>query len=267
MLKKSNKQKQKATQTRTKSQIEAKKLFFYVLITLGAVILFTAPLVHIEFSKKNALAEKEKNIIYKETIVPIQNAIANNRKEYDDKHINAETYVAKLDKLSKKLNLSKKNYKEQSRLIANQYRFFGWKTKRAFLIGFGIRLPYIMFCLIISYLLTLLNSKDKNFIKAFNFFQISSYTISLYVIIWCFWHSQDYPLSAYRWTIISVCGLVSLAVVYFINYRFALSHRYTIIIRNLFDFIIIDTPKKHITKEKEPEYDKDVDKIIQNIDI
>lgn len=235
-------------QTKTKKGIG--KSIIYVLLFIASVLLFTAPLAHMEFSKVNLTVKKEKKALKERLITPLEAKIAFNRVEYDLNNISAINYIKQNDVLVNELKKAKKKYTNLSKTLVDKYRVFGWKTLRMFLIGFGIRLPFLLFSIIISFLILKINTNDSNLKRSFVFLQIASYTISFYVLVWCFWYSQDYPLSSYRWVVIGISVLASISTVYFIKYRKLLEHRYSQIIKGLFDFILSDLEDEDMIKEE-----------------
>lgn len=230
------------------------------LLIIGVMILFIAPLIHIEFDKKNHKVEAYKAKVNKQILKPIEESLKTLRLGYEQRKISAENYITNKDKLDLKLLKAQQEYKKLVEIEKNKNRVFGWLTTRKFLIGFGIRFPYLLFSLIISYLISLINTKDKSLKRAFTFLQLALYTISGYVIIWCFWYSQDYPLSSYRFVAILLSALVSFLLYYFIRYTrvslYAKNYKLKHIIRMLFDFILVDSKQEDFIKEEKKAYYK-----------
>lgn len=227
------------------------------LLIFGAIIIFIAPLIHIEFSKKNELVENYKSKLKNTLIAPFDLKISQNEKAYTQKKISAETYISNSKSLQKEVLKVKKQYTTLIRKKQDENRIFGWLTLRKFLNGFGIRLPYLIFSLIISYLIGLVKTENNNLKKSFFFLQITCYTITGYVIIWCFWYLQDYSISSYRVTILILSALVSTAGYYLIKYKNELNHNINRkldslkgFIRVLFDVILVETKEKDLIKDE-----------------
>ncbi len=219
---------------------------------IGAVLIFIAPIIHFNFPKKNAeIVSFEKKLNNK--ILYFKEEITTLKQKYRDNVISAENYIIQLNEIE--ASILKQEQINQALLEnkENDSRVLGWLTIRAFLIGFGIRLPYLFFSLLISYLIFKVNTEDKNLKLTFLFLQIACYTITLYELVWVFWHSQDYPLSAYKWIALYLSAFAATTVVYFISYRELLRMRLQKIVNALSRFIVIDA-RKHIKPEEEKEY-------------
>lgn len=231
-----------------------------ILLIIGVIIIFIAPFIHIEFDKKNKVVDSYKVSLEAKLIKPIEKSLNQTHVKYEKKEISAEDYINKRNNLESKLIQVKKEYKDLVKQKQNENRIFGWLTTRKFLIGFGIRIPYLLFSLIISYLISIINTRDKFLKNTFVFLQISCYSISAYVIIWCFWYSQDYPISSYRFIILFISCLISISIYYFIKYtKQSLQpqiERLKHIIRILFDFILVDSKNEDYVKDNKKDYYK-----------
>jgi len=196
---------------KTKSRIGG-KLLVLLLMIMGAMI-FVAPLVHIEFSKENSSVIELRKHLDKE-LTSYETNILELRQEYDQGKISATDFIMENQKISndktEQIQLNKQILTDK----INSERIFGWKTWRVFLVGLGIRLPYLLFSIIISYLIIKINSKEPNLMRAFIVLQTLCYTISFYVLIWCFWYSQDYPLHAYRFVALSISFMMALLTLF-----------------------------------------------------
>ncbi len=248
---------EKVSQIKMKNQIGIRNIF----LIIGAILLFIAPFIHIEFSKKNSIVEKYKTETKKEIIIPIKNSIKELKQNYSKGNIVAENYILEYDKLSNELENAETKYNKLVQIKKDEERILGWLTIRSFLVGFGIRLPYLLFSLIISYLISIINTKEKSLKRTFTLLQLTCYTISGYVIIWCFWYSQDYPLSSYRFVALAISALVSFSLYFFIKSRrdslVQKLERLKHVIRNLFDFILMDSKEEDFVKEDKKVYYRD----------
>lgn len=180
-------------------------------------MIFIAPIAHIEFPKQNKSITEFKNELNREIEI-IDLKLSDVRNKYDNERITAKEFIDKTDELRlQKISLSTNN----ALLIKEKVdieRVFGWKNLRIFLVGFGIRLPYLLFSVIISFLIFQFNTKNKNLQRVFFLLQILCYTISFYVLIWCFWYSQDFPLSTYRIVAFLLAFLLALSSIYGVRY-------------------------------------------------
>ncbi len=231
-------------QIKTKNQIGNKLFLKYSFFIIGGILLFVLPIIHIDFPKKNVEVEAYKTSLDKK-INNIKIKIKNNRTAYDEGIIDAKKYIHINDKLLISLDKQSKINTKLYRDKVDSVRIFGWKTMRIFLVGLGIRLPYLFYSLIISYLITLIPQKNNFLKKALFFLQLASYTISFYLLIWCFWTSQDYPLHIYRVAIIILCTLASFLSIYFVKYL----NRKQNAIKSLL-YLLSDFNKIKIRKEK-----------------
>ncbi len=222
----------------------------YLILLIGALSILIAPFIHIFFNKKNPKIESEKKEKYSELVAPVNQEIKDNRSMYDNKIISAEDYIVKNDLLIKKLAKVEKEYHLTVKQIANKHTFFTWKTPRAFLLAMGTRLPYLLFSMIISYLIFLVKNQDKSLQKALNILQIILYTISFYLIVWCFWNYQDYPLKFYMYIILFVSLLFSISFVYYMKYVSLFRMKLTGLVREMFSFIFEEAEEENYIKEE-----------------
>lgn len=210
---------------------------------MGAIMLFIAPLVHIYFPKKNPVVEDYRAEI-EVSVAELENDIITARSEYDKGIITAKEYLNKYDNLSiKKEQTEAKNQSLLTEKVESE-RVFGWKTIRIFLVAFGIRLPYLLFSIIISILIARIRTRDKNLSRTFFFLQTSCYSIAAYELVWVFWDSQDYPLDTYRFAIIALCVLVGFLCTF--AFKYYESNVYKIIkLKGSFLNFIVEIRNKH----------------------
>ena len=242
--------------TRMKNPIEAKKLLNFLLL-FGAILIFIAPFLHINFSKKNAKTEKFKEETFDNLIGPlIIKKETLGKTILKQKEPNKDLFLSYLET---EIEIKKKEseYKSLVKKEKAKNSFFGWHTTRSFLIGFGNRIPYLVFNLIITYLIQIINTESKYLKNTFRYLQLICYTISIYQIIWCFWNYQDYPLKYYRYIIVLISLSTSVMMINFINYRSVLRTKLIELIKDLFAFIFDETEDKNYIKlDKKEEYKK-----------
>ena len=206
-------------------------------------MIFIAPLVHIYFPKKNPDIEDYRADL-QVSVIDLGNEITSIRSEYDQGLITANEYFNKYDNLI----IDKEKAESENRSLLNDKvdseRVFGWKTIRIFLVGFGIRLPYLLFSIIISLLIARIRTRDINLSRTFFFLQTSCYSIATYELVWVFWDSQDYPIDTYRVAIIAMCVLVGFLCTY--AFRYYESNVYKIIkLKGSFMNFIVEIRNKH----------------------
>lgn len=221
------------------------------MLVVGAILIFMAPLVHIYFPKKNQVVEDYKSQLELKTSL-IDNQIEELRKQHYETN---KTYFDQLDKLTALKKQTSESNKKLIKQKVDDNRFFGWKTKRSFLIGFGIRAPYLFFTIFISILIAQIKNTDKIFKVFLGFFQTALCGISLYVLVWCFWTTQDYPFDAYKYAILTTCVIVAIASVLFITHIELFKLRLQKIVDALSNFILGEG-KEFIDPSKSTEYRK-----------
>lgn len=232
------------------------RVFCFSIFILGAMFIVVAPLLHIYCSKDNPIVQNYK-LQLNEEIIQIEQEINALRLDYDNNKISAETYIHENDELFNLLKEITNKNDELIKLKIDENRYFGWVTFRKFMVGFGIRLPYLLFSIIISFLISKINTVSIFLKRCFFVIQTICYSSSFYVLIWCFWYSQDYPIETYRFTIVVGCVLVAIASVNFIIYKELFLLKLQKALNAFSRFALIDV-KKHINPDKIPDYRKDL---------
>ena len=180
-------------------------------------MIFIAPLIHIEYPKKNSVVEEYKNQL-EGSITVLDEGIVSLRSKYDNGTISAKEYFEQHDVLVAEKEAQESANKVLLKEKVDSERVFGWLTTRIFLVGFGIRLPYLLFSIIISLLIARINTRDENLLRTFFFLQVSCYSIAAYELVWVFWNFQDYPLETYRVAVIFMCIMVGFLCAYAFKY-------------------------------------------------
>ncbi len=223
--------------TKTKNQTETTKNKLHIVVIIGAILIFIAPLLHIDLPTKNKEVEVFKET-YNSQFDEIKEQKVLIRKQYDSKKINGDQKIRKDDLLEKEEKELLIVYKVGLKEVVDKNRVFGWKTLKKFLIGFGVRIPYLFFTFIFIYLIKIINTQDKHLKRAFIFAQIALFTISFYLIIWSFWDKQDFPKGYYYTTALFLGFISSIATVSFLKYRTFIELKLKTIISTLIDFIV-----------------------------
>ncbi len=231
------------TKNRTEKTIIKSRVVLFIGIFLGALIILVAPLVHIGLDKKNQKVEAYKKQLSR-PVNDLQDKITALRADYDNGSVSAHDYVVGNDQLLNDLSIIETKNKTLIKAKVNEARVFGWTTTRKFIIGFGVRLPFLIFSIIISILIARERTRDKNLKKAFFLLQTSCYTISFYVIIWCFWYVQDYPLEVYWYAMLVFCILAGAFTTY--SFRYYESNLIKIVkLKGAFLNFIVEIRNKH----------------------
>ncbi|TSE03494.1 hypothetical protein [Aquimarina algiphila] len=138
------------------------------------------------------------------------------KSEYIKNNISASSYLFELDKLNNSFDQIISCSKENVKIAKNEFKTFGFSSPRVFLIGFGIRFPYLIFSFIILFFsIYYSKSSDSNlYIKnALSFLYTVSFLISFYMIVWFMWtRSQDLPKLTY-YILIGVISVLSTFIV------------------------------------------------------
>ncbi|WP_159292529.1 hypothetical protein [Tenacibaculum maritimum] len=244
-----NSQRIESTQTQEKTKKTKIKTSFsllHALLIFAAITIFSIPLVHKLFPKKNSAVEIYKKELRKE-VNDIETKIKENRLKYDNRVITAEYFIEINDVLTNERDVIESRNEELIKLKANQERFIGWLTVRKFFIGFGVRFPFLFLTVILSFLIYKLNTEEKYLKRALFFLQVSCYGLSFYFMFWVFWTSQDYPVSAYRVFFILFSLSAALFTVYFIMYRNIFKTKLEIKLKGIIAYVL-EIRNKHIPK-------------------
>ena len=182
------------------------------LVVLAALFVLIVPLSYIFFPKKNLEVELYKKVLQEKVDVLTKEKSRLNL-DYENGNISAEYYIA-ADRDITEL-LAEQVHENQIRIKrkTNMERVFDWKTNRVFMIGLGVRLPYLIFTLIIYFLVGAFSAESTRLNRALRFLVICCFTISFYELIWVFWPSQDYPIQTYMWRILIMCLISSMVMI------------------------------------------------------
>lgn len=178
------------------------------IIICSMIVINIAPFIHIDFPKKsNEVIRIEQKIsdFKSQSNLDLEKI----RKQYDIKNITAEKYIEQLDSLTEIHSSTLLSLKSELKTTIDTNRVFGFRSIRTFLIGFGIRLPYLFFSFsILSLFLYSRNklSQNKNLFIAVKILYNSSFLISFYLLAWFIIPRQDYSPKAYYLMI----GLISI---------------------------------------------------------
>ncbi|WP_025663254.1 hypothetical protein [Aquimarina megaterium] len=200
---------------------DSKRIFLSVFIMIGAVIIFTAPLLHIRFPKKPAYQQKFENKI-KKYHVDKDNELCDLKEALSQNKISPLDYIQQLEEfqINKAVKTDILDY--QLNNLIDENRIAGFRSMRIFLIGFGIRLPYILFSFIILFFCLYSKEKLKTNVylhRAVIVLYTISFFISFYLTIW-FLLPRDLPITAYHLLIGCLSILSTTLSIYFIKYYY-----------------------------------------------
>lgn len=153
---------------------------------MGAVIIFTAPLVHIYFPKKPDNVKNFENGIkkYEESIVLDLSEL---KTKYSIGEISASKYISNRELIEQSFKIQSEKLYTELDIIVDSNRVFGFRTLRTFLIGMGIRLPLILYSFIVLFLVLYSKEKLKKNLylyKAVRLLYTLSFLISFYLVAW-----------------------------------------------------------------------------------
>jgi len=232
---------------------------------LGAVLFCAAPFVHMDFDKvPTAVKDFKKEVVATDAVYKTKQLEL--RKLYNTGAITGDVFITDNDLLTAEISVYEKQNAVTLRKLVDDNRVCGFRTLRSFLIGFGIRLPYLFFSVVIL-LLSLQLPKKPYITPALAFLTSVSVFISVYLITWFLWDS-DFPKYIYHSAIAVISILLSVSVIYgllHVNVSFKKRDR---IIKNWIGFTIkaqknIITPLVESTNIQEKEtlaarYDADM---------
>ncbi|MFD2589687.1 hypothetical protein ACFSTE_02525 [Aquimarina hainanensis] len=227
---------------------ETKKILIAILMVIGAVIIFTAPLLHIVFPKKPEYQVNFEDKINK--FNKIKDAELCDLKEKQLKGIitpleyieQAESFQVDRETQTALLNYQLKN-------LINDNRIFGFKNMRIFLIGFGIRLPYIFFSTIILFFFLYSRDKLKSNIYLYHSVRILytiSFLISFYMTIW-FLLPRDLPVTLYHLLIGTLSVLSTISSILIIKYYYNKKSNFIILAHKVKELIHFITKSRRTT--------------------
>ncbi len=160
-------------------------------------------------------------------------------------------------------DLSTKEFKILSKM-SEENKILNFKNTNVFLFQFSIFL--VIFCISLLFKFITLQIENKMLSKTYNKVSYLFIFISLYYISWIFYFKSDIPYFAHLSVVVLFSVLMSFVISYLIKWLQKRSSMISINnhnIKNLWRFIILDIPKKHIQKNKTNEYIKDYAKQIE----
>lgn len=200
---------------------ETKKVLISILITIGAVIIFTAPLLHIKFPKTPEYQArfKDKINLFSEKK---DKELCNLKEKYIQGLITPKEYIERTDllQIDRQVQLGMLEY--QLRNLIDENRIFGFRSTRIFLIGFGIRLPYILFSTIILFFFLYSRDRLKNnkyLYRSVQLLYTISFLISFYMTIW-FLLPRDMSVTWYHILIGTLSILSTAFSIFIVKYYF-----------------------------------------------
>ncbi|WP_271406955.1 hypothetical protein [Tenacibaculum soleae] len=148
--------------------------------------------------------------------------------------------------------------------VKSNDKVFGFTNLQQFLGGFGW--VFGLFIYSIFNLFRCLTSANKE--KGFILLHITILSISIFYLFWIFQPFQDFNKLSYYIMSILTGVIVSFSIYFMSKYKFSDTGKLQIIIRNLFDFILIDVNEKELIKENKKKYydEKSIDLVKNALD-
>ncbi|KAA1243345.1 hypothetical protein [Aquimarina sp. RZ0] len=262
---------------------ETKKTITSIFIMLGAVVIFTAPLLHISFPKIPEYKVQFEGKI--DRFNKVKNAeLCNLKEELLLNKISPIDYIEQVElfEINREIEADLLNYQLDN--LIDENRIFGFKSMRIFLIGFGIRLPYILFSFVILFFFLYSKEKLKKSIylyRAIIILYSISFFISFYLIIW-FLLPRDLPIPVYHILIGSLTILSTFTSIFLIKHYYNRKSNFLLAfkIKELIHFITksrrttldiavkaskADPKLKKDIKDKLVAYDKELSKTLRKV--
>ncbi|PKH51897.1 hypothetical protein CXF68_14910 [Tenacibaculum sp. Bg11-29] len=127
---------------------------------------------------------------------------------------------------------------------------FGFTNLQQFLGEFGW--VFGLFIYSVFNLLRSLTNMNKE--KGFILLHITLLSISIFYLYWIFQPFQDFSKFSYYLMSVLTGGIVSFSIYFMSKYKFTDIGKLQVIVRNLFDFILVDVNEKELIKEEKKEY-------------
>ncbi len=263
--------------------IEIKKKIAPLFISIGAIVIFIAPLIHIDFPKKTRrIFLIEKSISKEKESFKLE---YNNLKEDLKKGvIDHKSYVYRINQLIDCNNVKSIELKKKLENEIDKNRVFGFRSLRVFLIGFGIRLPYLLFstAILFFYKYSYRKLKRNYYLKISIILLYNiSFLISFYMIIWFLIPRKDFSLQFYHLLIIIISILSTIFSIYLIKsmyrsfnksknniqklIRFILSNRKEYIL-DIATRVNLNVVEKREIKKKLKNYDEQLFDLLKDVD-
>lgn len=200
---------------------EIKKVLIAILIIIGAVTIFIAPLLHIKFPKTpEYLARfKDKINLFEEQK---DTELCDLKEKYIQGLITPKEYIEQTEQFQIDRQVKSSLLEYQIENLIDDNRVFGFRNTRIFLIGFGIRLPYILFSTIILFFFLYSRDRLKSNRYLYRSVQILytiSFLISFYMTIW-FLLPRDISLTWYHILIGTLSVLSTVFSIFIVKYYF-----------------------------------------------
>lgn len=217
---------------------------------MGGVLISAPPFVHMDMPRTTPHMQAYGDKL-DAMVVPIQSEIKSNRQKYDEGLQTAESYVANDDRLQFQLSEIQSKNSELYKAEAKRNKVFDWKNARQFWIGFGVRLPYVFYALMISLFIVAQRTKDWILKIAYFLLQTHCWGIATYLMIWVFWTSDDFDLRTYRYYFIASSFVAGACITLFFTWRKTKIQKLYKINRMAFRFMFDEVDQKDYVKPEE----------------
>lgn len=146
-------------------------------------------------------------------------------------------------------------------LINDTEGIFGFTYMSSFL--YSLSLPLMAICS--GLLLKYASGQIANFKLFFKFISYSFLFVGIFFMIYTFLPIYDFSTSVYFIGILIIAMILTVAIHYLHIAILTTEERLKKIISKLFDFIILETPQKHVSEERQIDYVISYEKIINEI--
>lgn len=159
---------------------------------------------------------------------------------------------SKYDNLLEKGEISNNEYTVLVEKLEFEEKIFGFDNKRKFWFAIGKPISMLYFSLVFLYLSQFIKVKS-DLEKAVKLIVVLYLFISLYFIIWTFWHRKDFPKHLYY------IGIGVGSVFGTLISKFLLTPRQIMIknVHSLLRFIVIDIKNKYISNKDKSDFVND----------
>ncbi|MCG2417884.1 hypothetical protein K8089_02540 [Aequorivita sp. F47161] len=147
-------------------------------------------------------------------------------------------------------------------LVNDKEGIFGYAYMSSFLYSLSLPLMALSFGLLLKFLCKYISTE---LINSINFISNLIIFLGFFFLIYTFLSIQDFSLFTYYLVLIA-CSITLTAIAHFLQKAvLTTEQRLKTIISKLFDFIILETPRKHVSEEKQIDYVISYEKIINEI--
>lgn len=246
-----------------KKLINILKSFLIGTVAVLAITVTFSPEYFLKASKEYTQHSKQYSLIIKAR----NNAEANLVSSLESKVINSQNYITKYKANKLYYSNKLKEYTRIKKQLKLDQSYLGYSSYRNFLLGISKPIFSLVICMFLLFLI-IKHIQDKH---KKNFYLIISCAFILCSGYWVSWsflsftidpkRGVDFPRWTYDLAIYVLPFIVFLAAYFLFKALQNKDYLKKLVIR-LFDFLILEVPKNHISKPNQEAYNKDVDNLI-----